>query len=199
MSELILVTGGARSGKSRFAENICKLGEDKVLYLATSVAFDEEMKSRIIKHQEDRPGDWMLIEKHKNFEELEYNNKFIQAETILLDCITVMISNIFVEEELDDDTDIQNYYNIEKAILKDVDNFIRLVEKHNKKAVIVSNEIGMGIVPINRFTRMYRDVAGRVNQFIAKRSDKVYLTVSGIGVNIKNLEAKINEVNYEED
>jgi adenosylcobinamide kinase/adenosylcobinamide-phosphate guanylyltransferase len=57
----------------------------------------------------------------------------------------------------------------------------------------------MGIVPINRFTRMYRDVAGRVNQFIAKRSDKVYLTVSGIGVNIKNLEAKINEVNYEED
>jgi len=193
MSEVILVTGGARSGKSNFAEKICKSKEGKILYLATSVAFDEEMEDRIKKHKRDRPNDWLLSEKYKNFKELENLENFIESDIILLDCITLMISNIFVEEELDDNTEIIEYDKIEKRIIKDIDEFITLVKKHNKKTVLVSNEIGMGIVPINRFTRMYRDIAGRVNQFISDKADKVYLTVSGIGIDIKKLEEKFDK------
>src|SRR6056297_2369514 len=109
MSEVILVTGGARSGKSNFAEKICKSKEGKILYLATSVAFDEEMEDRIKKHKRDRPNDWLLSEKYKNFKELENLENFIESDIILLDCITLMISNIFVEEELDDNTEIIEY------------------------------------------------------------------------------------------
>ncbi|MDW7667235.1 MAG: bifunctional adenosylcobinamide kinase/adenosylcobinamide-phosphate guanylyltransferase [Bacillota bacterium] len=193
MSEVILVTGGARSGKSNFAEKICKTEEGKVLYLATSVPFDEEMKDRIKKHKEDRPDDWLLIEKYKDFKELEEFENFKKSDIVLLDCITVMISNVFVEEELDDNTEILEYDKIEKKIIEDIDELITLIKNQGKIAVLVSNEIGMGIVPINRFTRMYRDTAGRVNQYISDRSDKVYLTVSGIGIDIKSLEEKFDE------
>ncbi len=193
MSEVILVTGGARSGKSNFAEKICKTKEGKVLYLATSVPFDEEMEDRIKKHKEDRPDDWFLIEKYKNFKELEKFENFKKSDIVLLDCITVMISNVFVEEELDDNTEIVEYDKIEKRLIKEIGELITLIKDQGKIAVLVSNEIGMGIVPINRFTRMYRDTAGRVNQYISDRADKVYLTVSGIGIDIKSLEEKLDE------
>ncbi len=193
MSEVILVTGGARSGKSNFAEKICKKKEGKVLYLATSVPFDEEMEDRIKKHKEDRPDDWLLIEKYKDFKELEKLENFKKSDIVLLDCITVMLSNVFVEEELDDNTEILEYDKIEKRIIKDIGGLITLIKNQGKIAVLVSNEIGMGIVPINRFTRMYRDTAGRVNQYISNRSDKVYFTVSGIGIDIKSLEVKFDE------
>src|SRR6056297_1161792 len=192
MSEIILVTGGARSGKSRFAEKLCKSKGDKILYIATSIPFDEEMEDRIKKHKKDRPDNWLLVEKYKNFKELELSKKFKSANIILLDCITVMISNIYVEEQLDDKTEIKKYEEIERKILEDINDLTRLVHKQNKEIVLVSNEIGMGIVPINRFTRMYRDTAGRVNQFVSHKADKVYLTISGIGIDIKKLEEKFD-------
>jgi len=192
MSEVILVTGGARSGKSSFAERLCKSKGDKILYMATSIPFDEEMEDRIKKHKKDRPDKWLLIEKYKNFKELESSKKFKSADIVLLDCITVMISNIYVEEQLEDTTEIKKYEEIERKILGDINDLINLVHKQDKKIVFVSNEIGMGIVPINRFTRMYRDTAGRANQFISNIADKVYLTVSGIGIDIKRLEEKLD-------
>jgi adenosylcobinamide kinase/adenosylcobinamide-phosphate guanylyltransferase len=187
MTELILVTGGARSGKSRIAEGIFK-DYDKLLYIATSVPFDEEMKDRIMKHRERRDEKWRTIEIFQEFKKLEDNQDFIDCRGILLDCITVMLSNRFHYGEIDENTSLEQYEALEHVIVEDVSNLIGLAKSHKKKMVIVTNELGMGIVPIDRMTRMYRDIAGRINQYLAKEADKVILAVSGIGVDLKKIQ-----------
>lgn len=188
MCEVILVTGGARSGKSTIAEKILLKKNNNILYVATSVAFDDEMKDRIQKHQERRDERWKLVEIYKDFKLLINNIDFIESQNILLDCITVMISNRFFEKDLNNDTTLEEYSELEKEIIDDILDLINLSRRNNKTLVIVTNELGMGIVPIDRFTRMYRDIAGRVNQFISSEADMVILAVSGIGIDIKKLE-----------
>ncbi|MDP3387329.1 MAG: bifunctional adenosylcobinamide kinase/adenosylcobinamide-phosphate guanylyltransferase [Eubacteriales bacterium] len=187
MTELILVTGGARSGKSSIAERIFE-DYDELLYIATSVPFDEEMNDRIVKHRERRGGRWRTVEIYEDFLQLEDNQDFIMCKGILLDCITVMLSNRFYYKEINEHTSLEQYDELECVILEDISNLINLAKSHGKKMVIVTNELGMGIVPIDRMTRMYRDMAGRINQYIAKEADKVILAVSGIGVELKKIQ-----------
>ncbi|MBV1757037.1 MAG: bifunctional adenosylcobinamide kinase/adenosylcobinamide-phosphate guanylyltransferase [Dethiosulfatibacter sp.] len=188
MAELILVTGGARSGKSTIAEKIFD-NYETVLYIATSVPFDEEMKDRIMKHRERRDEKWRTIEIYQNFKQLENNHDFIACEGILLDCITVMLSNRFYYNEINETTSLEEYEELEHSIIEDISRMIDLAKSYGKKMVIVTNELGMGIVPVDRMTRMYRDIAGRLNQYIAKEADKVILAVSGIGVDLKKIQA----------
>lgn len=188
MSEIILVTGGARSGKSTIAEKILLNKNEDILYIATSIAFDEEMEDRVKKHQERRDERWKLVETYKDFHKLVDNEEFKNCEYILLDCITVMLSNRFFDYRMGNDTELEKYDELEIEILKDVENLLRISKENNKNIVIVTNELGMGIVPIDRSSRMYRDIAGRINQHIASQADKVVLAVSGIGVDIKKLE-----------
>lgn len=187
MTELILVTGGARSGKSTIAEKILKDCES-LLYIATSVPFDEEMKDRIMKHRERRDEKWRTVEMYENFKSLEDSQDFLTCRGILLDCITVMLSNRFYYSEINESTSLEAYDELECLILKDISNLLNLAKEYNKKIVIVTNELGMGIVPIDRMTRMYRDIAGRINQYIAKEADKVILAISGIGVDLKKIQ-----------
>ncbi len=184
MAELILVTGGARSGKSTIAEKIFE-NHETVLYIATSVPFDEEMKDRIMKHRERRDQKWRTVEMYQNFRQLQDNPDFIACRGILLDCITVMLSNRFYYNEINETTSLEKYEQLEHVIIEDISSMINLAKSHSKKLVIVTNELGMGIVPVDRMTRMYRDVAGRINQYIAKEADKVILAVSGIGIDLK--------------
>ncbi|MBV1759400.1 MAG: bifunctional adenosylcobinamide kinase/adenosylcobinamide-phosphate guanylyltransferase [Dethiosulfatibacter sp.] len=187
MAELIMVTGGARSGKSTLAEKIFE-NHKTVLYIATSVPFDEEMKDRIMKHRERRDEKWRTVEMYQDFRQLEDNRDFIACRGILLDCITVMLSNRFYYNEINETTSLEEYEELEHVILEDISNMIDLAKSYGKEMVIVTNELGMGIVPVDRMTRMYRDIAGRINQYVAKEADKVILAVSGIGVDLKKIQ-----------
>ncbi|NBI06488.1 bifunctional adenosylcobinamide kinase/adenosylcobinamide-phosphate guanylyltransferase [Senegalia massiliensis] len=184
MGDLTLVTGGARSGKSSFAEKIVKKNGKNVVYIATSIPFDEGMKSRIKKHRKQRPESWHTIEMYKNFNIILDDDKFKYADTIILDCITIMISNLILEKNIDfDDISEEEIDTLENQIFNEI--YILLDALKDKNVVLVTNELGMGIVPSYKLGSIFRDIAGRVNQYIAKRANKVYLTVSGIPIEIK--------------
>ena len=185
MSNIVLVTGGARSGKSTYAENLCKSQNNNVAYIATSIPFDEGMKDRIKKHQEMRPKNWTTYEAYdeiyKLIKEIERNH-----QTIILDCVTLLINNLMFKFDIDYETCDRNEIDeIEKYIKNQVKLLIEEVKKTNLYLVIVTNEIGMSIVPDNRLSRIYTDIAGRINQYIARESDEVYFVVSGIPMKIK--------------
>ncbi len=186
MSKFILITGGARSGKSRFAEKMAAEQGEKVVYIATAIAFDEGMKDRIKKHQQDRPQIWKTIERYKDFNALKEDRAFIESDCILLDCVTLMVTNLMLESNLDfDNCSMEDIDVLEQGIFKEIEILLDITAHHHKDAIIVTNEVGMGLVPAYRMGNIFRDIAGRVNQYIAGRADEVYLTVSGIEMKIK--------------
>ncbi len=184
MGRLIFVTGGARSGKSRFAEELL-CGLDKLLYIATAVPFDEEMKERVRLHRERRDARWKTVEQYSGLGKVF--DQHAESSGILLDCITVMVTNLMLED-CSIDWDIitsSEIDSIEKRVVIEIDELIEAAGRFSGVAVIVSNETGMGIVPANPLSRNFQDIAGRINQKIASRADEVYFTVSGIPVKIK--------------
>ncbi len=185
-SKIILVTGGARSGKSSFAEKlITDLGE-KIAYIATAVPFDEGMKDRIKKHRESRPKDWTTYEIYKDiYKHIEDISK--EHDAVLLDCITILVTNLMLENhDIDwDNADWEKIDEIEVNIKNQIELLIKNLRNSKMACVIVTNELGMGIVPENRLSRIFRDIAGRINQYVASNSDEAYLAVSGIPVKIK--------------
>ncbi|MBW2632120.1 MAG: bifunctional adenosylcobinamide kinase/adenosylcobinamide-phosphate guanylyltransferase [Deltaproteobacteria bacterium] len=170
---IIFITGGARSGKSDFAQDMAEKIEGKRLFLATAQAFDEEMEERIQKHREQRGDRWNTIE-----EPLYIGNAIRsvlgQYKTILVDCLTVWMSNLLME-----------YPNQNEKISEIVDDFFFSLDELEEKIIIVSNEVGMGIVPDNKLARDYRDRLGFLNQRMAGRADEVYALLSGIPVKVK--------------
>lgn len=181
MSKITLVTGGARSGKSTFAQSIF-LGKE-VLYIATSIPFDDEMKDRIRKHIEDRPKNWNTIECYKD---IDVHLKDRKEKYMLLDCLTIMVTNLMFHYENDwENIDIEGINKIESLITDEVKRLIECVRLLDTNIVIVTNELGMGIVPSNLLSRVFRDIAGRVNQILGKYADEVYFVVSGIPIKIK--------------
>lgn len=185
MGKMILVTGGARSGKSSFAEGLAKSYGENVLYIATSVPFDDEMKQRIKKHREQRPGFWETLEAYKDLDR-HLDGRIDTKCAVMLDCITVMTSNLMLEKC----SDIENISNkealeIEDYIKSQINALISAAKKFQGPFIIVTNEVGMGIVPEYKSGRVFRDIAGRVNQILAGECDEVFLCVSGISVKIK--------------
>jgi adenosylcobinamide kinase/adenosylcobinamide-phosphate guanylyltransferase len=185
MGKMIFVTGGARSGKSAFAENMLK-GERNVLYIATATAFDDEMKERIKLHKARRDPSWTTLEAYRDLGRRLKQFPGVKG-SVMLDCITVMISSLMFADTLTDwekaGTDLMN--NTEKNVLKEINEFVSSTRDFSGRVVIVSNEIGMGIVPATPLSRCFRDIAGKANQNLAAASDEVYLVVSGIPVKIK--------------
>lgn len=186
MKKTILITGGARSGKSSFAEEMAKNIGSEILYIATAVPFDDEMKDRIKKHQEQRPKHWKTVEMYSDFDQLLNLNVFRSCDCLLLDCLTIMVTNLMMASEQDfDKCSQQRIHDIEDNIHHEVKKLINICEKNNKKLIMVTNELGMGLVPANRFSRTFRDIAGRINQYAANKAEEVYLTVSGIPMKLK--------------
>lgn len=182
--DLTLVTGGARSGKSNFAEKIVKENGKNIIYIATAIAFDEGMKSRIKKHRKERPSSWHTIERYKDFYSLKENNKFKEADTIILDCITIMVTNLILEKNIDfDNTSMDEIDDLENEIFIEIKELLKVLDE--KKVILVTNEVGMGLVPSYKLGSVFRDIAGRVNQYIAEKADKVYFIVSGLPMKIK--------------
>tara|TARA_Y100001970_G_scaffold113480_1_gene141502 strand:- start:1025 stop:1579 length:555 start_codon:yes stop_codon:yes gene_type:complete len=177
--KLIFVTGGARSGKSSFAENWAMEFGNKTLFIATAERSDEEMVDRINKHRESRPDDWETIEAPLNISKhLKSHHK--NFDTIILDCITLLSSNAILklpENPTQNDSD--------EAILYQIDDLLKAYSKSSSTWLVVSNEVGLGIVPAYKLGRLFRDSLGRANQKIAKAADEVILMVSGIPMYIK--------------
>lgn len=185
MGKLILVTGGARSGKSTFAEDTArKLGEN-VLYIATSKAFDDEMKERIKRHRAQRPAQWDTIEAYKDMD-LNLMDRLDGKDVVLLDCITIMVSNLMLEKAMDwEGITTEEINQVENHVKLEIEKLIAVVRVSDTPFIIVTNELGMGVVPPYELGRAVRDIAGRANQMLAKAAEEVYLCVSGIPVKIK--------------
>ncbi len=185
MAKIILVTGGARSGKSSYAENLCKLQRNSTAYIATSIPFDEEMKERIKKHREQRPDDWTTYEIYEGiYKEIPEIAK--KHQTVLLDCVTLMVNNLMFKTNIDFETcDYKRIDETESFIKNEFCLLTQAIRQTDLYFVFVTNEIGMSVIGANRLTRVYTDIIGRINQQLAKASDEVYLVVSGIPVKIK--------------
>ena len=186
MAKVILITGGARSGKSTYAEKLAKEVNKKVLYVATSIPFDEEMRERVKKHKERRPSNWDTFEGYKDLKHI-FINPNLDFDVVLLDCITIMVTNLIFEKTGEDIESFseEELNGLESEILKEVAEFLDAAQKTTKTIILVTNEIGLGIVPEYKLARVFRDIAGRVNQYIANRAQEVYLVVCGIKVKVK--------------
>lgn len=189
-STIILCSGGARSGKSEFAEQLALSLKGRKAYVATGQAFDDEMKDRIQKHQLRRGKEWITFEiplyLHKNWEQIKN-----VSDVILIDCLTMFTSNhVFAHGDINTQEDSNR---IESIILEELRLLLQEINNSNDKTVIfVTNEIGLGIVPENKLARYFRDITGRVNREVASAANKMYLTISGVTIELKSQEVHIN-------
>lgn len=185
MGRVILITGGARSGKSSFAEQLVADMGQEIAYIATARAFDAEMEDRIAKHRVQRPAAWQTFESPTQPSQVvaTQGNRF---DVLLLDCLTVMITNRMLAQEIDWETPTVAEMNaVEADILGEISALLDAAVAGRAHLVAVTNEVGYGIVPISPLSRFFRDCAGRVNQRMAAAAGEVYLVVSGIPVRIK--------------
>ena len=181
------VIGGARSGKSTFAELKAKEYSQKVLYIATAVVTDQAMADRVKKHKEQRPSSWHTIEMYSDFRKLTEQKEFIESQVILIDCITTMIGNFMFDSKIDFDTCSAEEVNIlEKKITAEVISLINVCNENKKKLIIVSNETGLGLVPSYYMGNYFRDMSGRINNKIGIECDFMYFIFSGIPIKLKH-------------
>ncbi|MDC9588169.1 bifunctional adenosylcobinamide kinase/adenosylcobinamide-phosphate guanylyltransferase [Xenorhabdus sp. XENO-10] len=181
---MILVTGGARSGKSSYAERLLAEQCEQVLYIATAQVTDEEMAARIEQHKQARPAHWRTWEGHQDLGLVIRQHRQPQ-EGVILECVTTLIANLLFDlsggippEELD-------FALLEVLIHHQLDDFIDASLMCPMPVYLVTNELGMGITPENRLARHFVDIAGRANQKLARAAKEVWLMVSGIGVKVK--------------
>lgn len=174
---LTLILGGARSGKSSFVEKIARDSGKSVLYIATAAAGDDEMAERIRNHQASRPAGWHTLECPFN---IGRHLDVSPVEVVIVDCITLLVSNILLSfpEETPAET-ITNKVSIE------VDELIGAKSRLGGQWLVVSNEVGLGLVPPYPQGRIYRDLLGRANQSLAQAAERVILMVAGIPMVIK--------------
>lgn len=172
---LVLVTGGVRSGKSRFAEELAIKTAQEVIYVATARITDEEMARRVAKHKSRRPDYWRTVEEPWDLKRAL--QEWGQAgRTILVDCLGTYVTNLLVEKGIKEEE--------ANLALKD---FARVAWSSPADVIIVSNEVGWGVVPSYPLGRIFRDLLGSANQEIASLADEVYLVVCGLPVEIKSL------------
>lgn len=169
MKQIILITGGARSGKSKHAEKLALTLSDNPVYLATARIWDDEFKQRVLRHQRDRGPEWTNLE-----EEKWLSSQSLANRVVLIDCVTLWCTNFFFDLQAD----------VDKALQAVKEEFDKLVSQE-ATFIFVTNEIGMGATSENEIQRKFTDLQGWVNQYIAARADKVVLMVSGIPVNVK--------------
>lgn len=175
-----LVVGGARSGKSSFAEKLFQARED-VVYLATARVEDGEMRERVTHHQKSRPKEWRTFEENYNLFRAVENEKYY-----LLDCLTVLTSNIMYDktkelERIDQKTQQQ----VEDEVVGQLVKLMEAVISKQGELTMVTNEVGYSLVPEHHIGRVFRDIQGRINQKAAEMADEVYLVCCGIPVRIK--------------
>jgi adenosylcobinamide kinase/adenosylcobinamide-phosphate guanylyltransferase len=170
----MLVLGGAKSGKSSFAMDISNSMKRERIFLATAQALDQEMEERITRHQAERGSDWRTVEEYLKVPET-IDSLDSKETVILLDCLTLWLNNLYMEHGED-----------QEVINEAIENLLRQLTDIRGAVVIVSNEVGMGIVPDNQLSRRYRDTAGYANQSIARLAGKVVAVLAGLPLVLKD-------------
>jgi len=185
---VIFVTGGARSGKSQLAEQLAReraesgtnviTGNAGVTYIATAQADDDEMRKRIAEHRRRRPESWQTIETTDDL-----TGSLVKALAaggiVLVDCLTIYISNLLMKPGIDGGAAA------DARVDAEIEKLVELCQSGNGRVILVSNEVGLGIVPENPLARSFRDLAGRANQRLAAVADEVYFCISGIPMKVK--------------
>ena len=172
MGKIIFIIGGARSGKSDYAVKLASEISQKVAFFPTCKPQDNEMKKRITLHRKNRPSYWKTFECFDGETSL-LRKSCLRFDVILIDCLTLMISNLMLK-------------GIREDVVKNrINRILNILKKGKATAIIVSNEVGLGIVPENKLARDFRDIAGKINQLTAKNADEVYFMVSGLPLKLK--------------
>jgi len=174
--QIMLLLGGARSGKSHYAQQLAMELGDKVLFVATGEGLDEEMQARIDEHKKNRPQNWWTLELPTGIGK-GIEKGIGDAGVVLIDCLTLLISNLLRDEP--------DYPEAEKRVLSEINQLIAVMDKLDASFVIVSNEVGMGLVPDTKVGRIYRDLLGKANQLLAQQATEVYLMVACLPVQVK--------------
>jgi adenosylcobinamide kinase/adenosylcobinamide-phosphate guanylyltransferase len=179
INQFTFILGGARSGKSTYAENLARSAGGKVLYVATATAGDQEMADRIAAHRAARPAQWMTLEAPRQVGQavIDFTP---HPELVLVDCLTLLTSNILLS--FPDDTGMEI---IQRAVDEEIDRILDAIQTLNVPWIIVSNEVGLGLVPAYPLGRTYRDVLGRANQRLAASAGEVVFMVAGIPMRVK--------------
>jgi adenosyl cobinamide kinase/adenosyl cobinamide phosphate guanylyltransferase len=176
-AEVILILGGARSGKSSFAVELAKGREPsgKVCLIATAEPLDPEMRRRIERHRAERPKEWLTIE-----EPLRIDSALERAggsSAVIVDCLTIFASNWLLRASDLSDAELQAWRALER--------FFELAKDRHQCIIFVSNEVGLGLVPENQLGRDFRDLLGRINQLVARQAKTVYFMVAGLPIRLK--------------
>lgn len=186
MSKIILITGGQRSGKSRYAEKLALQLSPNPVYMATAHIWDDDFRERVRKHQERRGAEWTNIEEEK---ELSRHN--VEGRVVLIDCCTLWATNYFFNDNDDDNNNnpstglgTDDKMNVDKCLTEITAEFDRFTSQ-DATFIFVTNEIGLGGISANAVQRRFTDLLGSLNQYIASKADEVTLLISGIAVNIK--------------
>ena len=174
MNKITLILGGARSGKSNYALSLAKKYK-KVAFIATCLGLDKEMQERIRLHKEARPKHWETFEETKELAKLigKLSNSF---DCILIDCLTLLVSNLVLGGDS------------QEQVVEKIKKLLFVLSKKKAKIILVSNEVGLGLVPVNKLGREFRDIAGKINQVVASEVDEVLFMVAGLPMNIKGKE-----------
>lgn len=179
MSRITLILGGARSGKSSYALRLAEESRKSVTFIATAQAFDDEMSARIQKHKSERPADWETLELPLN---IASNVEKIKTELVILDCITLWLTNLMMQFVKDDLVDEAPFM---QAVRTEVEELLTKIKNAKREWLIVSNEVGLGLVPPYQMGRVYRDGLGWANQRLAKEADSVLFMAAGIPMTVK--------------
>jgi adenosylcobinamide kinase/adenosylcobinamide-phosphate guanylyltransferase len=185
---LILITGGARSGKSRWAEQraseLAALNGSPIVFIATAAVLDIEMRLRVAQHRKSRPRGWKTIEATTGLAAALLGRGDIVPGTILiLDCVTMLVSNLMTLG----DNPITDPALAQQAVETELRAVLRVVRERKTTIIMVTNEVGAGIVPENALSRNYRDIVGRINQWLATQADGVWLVASGMALPLHTL------------
>lgn len=189
-ARLILILGGARSGKSTFAEQLAINSGKSVAFIATATAGDEEMRARITRHQAERPHEWQTIEEPLNLSGAVRQASEL-ADVLLLDCLTLWTSNWLMQQTEGDHADeADSAFLLGESALAEIEEMLRVLRSlpSQKTLIAVSNEVGLGVVPAYPLGRVYRDTLGYVNQRLARATERVYVLVAGIAVDLKRFQ-----------
>lgn len=179
MGKITLVLGGARSGKSSYAQTFAEATGKSVTFIATAQALDEEMSARIQKHRAGRPVSWETLEIPL---EIASHVQQVKSDVVILDCITLLVNNLLMQFVKDDLVDEAPFI---QAVQKEVNELVAKISEQKQTWMIISNEVGLGLVPPYQMGRVYRDGLGWVNQRLAREADKVIFMVAGIPTVIK--------------
>ena len=177
MGRLTLILGGARSGKSTYAERLAMQHSQRVAYIATAQALDLEMEARIAMHQQKRPSNWQTLEIPSGIG-LAIKSNPPEVDTIILDCITLLVSNLVLEASTNLDEPEEE--RATALIDNELTQLQEAIQTSQAEWIVVSNEVGMGLVPPYPLGRIYRDLLGMANQSLASIADQVYFMIAGI-------------------